>query len=199
MKPRLTEADFQVAAERLGVPPAAVKAVCTVEAPNGGFDPEGRPRILFEGHVFHRNTGGKFDAMVPDLSFRTWTSRFYATGANMDVRNAREHERLARAAALARPAALMSASWGAFQLLGENFASCGFHTLQDFINAMYDGELAQLLAFCEFVMHDRGGKGLKALKQAVATGNWTPFAEFYNGSQQAKNKYDQRLKAAFGK
>ncbi|MBT2321275.1 N-acetylmuramidase family protein [Variovorax paradoxus] len=197
MKARLTEADFQAAADRLGVPVAAVKAVCKVEAPNGGFDPEGRPRILFEGHVFHRNTGGKFDQVEPTLSFRRWTAAHYAKGANIDVRNAREHERLTKAAALSRAAALMSASWGAFQILGENYATAGFATLKDFINAMFEGEGAQLLAFVEFVMHDRGGKGWKALKHAVATGDWTPFAEFYNGKEQAKHQYDKRLKAAF--
>ena len=118
-------------------------------------------------------------------------------GKDVDARNAGEHKRLAEAMALSRSAALMSASWGGLQILGENYAMAGFATLQDFINAMYESEAKQLLAFVEFVQHDRGGKGWKALKAAVATGNWTAFAEFYNGSAQATHQYDQRLGKAY--
>jgi len=199
MKPTPNESDFTSAAFALEVPVAAVKAVCEIEAPNGGFDAAGQPPILFEGHVFHRLTGGRYSAGHPTISYRSWTKEFYAKGKDADARNAGEHKRLAEAAALARPAALMAASWGKFQILGENYVTAGFQSLQAFINAMYAGEGAHLKAFVEFVQHDRGGRGWAALKQAVATGNWTPFAEFYNGRDQAVNQYDRKLSAAFKK
>lgn len=197
MKPTLTEADFAAAADQLGVPVAAVKAVAQVETPQGSFDALGFPRILFEGHVFHRLTGGRYDKVVPTLSFPKWTREFYAKGKDVDQRNEREHARLQQAVALSRAAALMSASWGGFQILGENYATAGFATLQDFINAMYSGEPAHLRAFVEFVQHDRRGRGWAALKDAVKTGNWTQFAEFYNGSSQHLNNYSGRLAAAY--
>jgi hypothetical protein len=78
---RVNESDFVGAARELEIPPAAVMAVNEVEAPSGGFEPDGRPRILFEGHVFHRNTGGRFDKIAPTLSFPRWTSQFDAMGA----------------------------------------------------------------------------------------------------------------------
>lgn len=107
--------------------------------------------------------------------------------------------RLAAAVALSRSAALMSASWGGLQIFGENYATAGFKTLQDFINAMYRSPSAQMDAFTQFVQHDRKGKGWAALKHAVATGDWTPFAEFYNGLGQAAHQYDKRLASAFKK
>ena len=45
MKPVLTEADFIRAAAAIGCSIAAVKAVCAVEAPRGGFSPSGEPTI----------------------------------------------------------------------------------------------------------------------------------------------------------
>jgi hypothetical protein len=197
VREKITPEHLKSAADKLGVPVAAVKAVLEVETPTGSFDAQGFPRILFEGHVFHRLTGGRYGKQAPTLSFPRWTREHYAKGKDSDQRNEREHARLQAAVALSRSAALMSASWGGFQILGENYASAGFASLQDFINAMYSDEPAHLRAFVEFVMHDRGGRGWKALKHAVSTGDWTPFAEFYNGAAQAVHGYDKRLKASF--
>lgn len=197
MKPVLGLADFQRSAIALAIVPAGVRAVCIVEAPNGGFDAAGQPRILFEGHVFHRLTGGRFDKSHPTLSFPKWTRAHYAKGANADARNAGEHARLASATALARSAALMSASWGKFQILGENYLAAGHDSLQSFINAMYEGEPEHLDAFVSFVQHDRGGRVWAALKLAVKTGNWVPFAELYNGPRQMENAYSTKLSIAF--
>ena len=197
MKKLLGAEDFARAAAALEVPPSAVKAVCLIEAPNGGFDPNDQPRILFEGHVFSRLTGGRYDATNPTISYPKWVRTFYAKGANADARNFGEHARLTAASSLARSAALMSASWGRFQLMGENYATCGFDSLQAFINAMYDDESAHLDAFVEFVQHDRKGRGWDALKLAVKTGNWIPFAEFFNGPRQMENAYSSKLAVAF--
>lgn len=193
MRPALVEADFQRAAGVLAVPVAAVKAVCQVEAPNGGFDSRDQPRILFEGHVFHRLTGGIYDQKYPTISYPTWTRKFYARGATDDERNRGEHDRLDGAVKLRRAAALMSASWGKFQIMGENYALAGHKDLQGFINAMYDGEPAQLDAFVQFVMHASRGRMLAALQEL----NWAEFARLYNGPAYAENKYDTKLADAF--
>jgi two-component sensor histidine kinase len=50
----LTEEDYKRAARRLGCSVAAIKAVAEVEAPGSGFLPDGRPKILFERHIFRR-------------------------------------------------------------------------------------------------------------------------------------------------
>lgn len=186
----LTESDFQRAAAALGCTIAAIQSVCEVEAPSGGFDSTGQPRILFEGHKFSAATGGRFDATHPSISYPTWTRQFYTTGASADARNAGEHQRLQQAAALDRTAALQSASWGKFQILGANFAACGFASLQDFINAMYAGEGPQLDAFVQFVRHEGLADALRDLR-------WADFARRYNGPRYAENQYDDKLAAAY--
>lgn len=186
----LVELDFQNAARVLRCNVAAMKAVCEVEAPEGGFDAEGRPRILFEGHKFSAATSGRFDRSHPTLSFASWTREHYARGATADLRNAGEHRRLQAAAQLDRQAALASASWGKFQILGANFAACGFASLQAFINAMYAGESQQLAAFVQFVKHERLDDEMRELR-------WADFARRYNGPSYALNSYDRKLDAAY--
>ena len=186
----LTEDDFRRAAKQLDCPVANIKAVCEVEAPGGGFDKNGAPRILFEAHKFAKLTGGAFNVSFPNISSRVWDRKLYATGKDADARNAGEHLRMAAAGELNRNAALMSASWGRFQILGENFHACGFDTLQEFVNAMYAGESAQLDAFVEFIDNDQ----MKL--NAIRTGDWKTFARLYNGPAYAENQYDIKLAAA---
>lgn len=188
MKPVLTEDDFTRAANALAVPVAAVKAVCKVEAPNGGFLPDGQVTILFERHQFAGRTGGRFNASHPNVS---------NPNAGGYVGGEGEHIRLAQAVRLDRKAALESCSWGKFQIMGFNYAAAGFNSLQDFINAVSRSEGEQLDAFVSFIQKDRGGKTWQALKDAVETGDWAPFARLYNGPAYAKNQYDYKLSKAF--
>ena len=50
----ITEAEFEQVAKKYNIEVAAIKAVYEVETKNGGFLPDGRLKILFEGHVFWR-------------------------------------------------------------------------------------------------------------------------------------------------
>lgn len=182
MKPALTELDYIAAATSLRVHVAAIKAVCEVEAPRGGFQADGHPVILFERHKFSQATGGKYDKTHPDISNPKWGGY----GAS-----SRQHTRLAEAVALDRDAALKSASWGRFQILGSNYAECGFGTLQGFVNAMYASEADQLEAFVNFLnSNPKMGKTLRAK-------DWAAFARLYNGPAYAANEYDKKLAAAY--
>ena len=183
-KPRLTEADFNAAAQALGCEVAAVKAVCEVEAPRGGFNPDNTPVTLFEGHKFYQYTAGRYAVQAPDLCFPKWTRQFYGKTWQQ------EQARLQRAMALDRDAALMSASWGKFQIMGFNHHVCGFDTAQAFTNAMYQSEGAQLQAFVRFVQ-------TAGLALALKRQDWAGFAYGYNGPAYAENHYDTKLAAAF--
>lgn len=185
-KPALTLQDFADAAALLGVSPSAVRAVCEVEAPRGGFNPDGTPVTLFEGHQFYRLTRGKFAKTAPDLCFPKWTREFY--GKTWQA----EKARMDRACALDRDAALKSASWGKFQIMGFNHAACGFSTVQAFVNAMYAGEREHLMAFVKFVQ----GTGLVP---ALRRRDWAEFAHGYNGPGYKENAYHTKLAAAFGR
>lgn len=180
----LTEKDYKKAANLLDVDVATIKAVAEVESAGSGFLPNGQPKILFEGHWFHRLTGGKF--LTPEnanISHRNWKRDYY---------NDNQHAQLAKAVRLNRVAALKSASWGKFQIMGFNFEKAGFQNLQSFINAMYHSEGAQLLAFVNFVKSEGMDKYLQ-------NKDWAGFARRYNGSGYAKNQYDIKLANAYQK
>ncbi len=188
----LTEQDFIEAAALLKCDVPAVKAVAEVESNGNGFLSDGRVKILFEGHIFHRYTDGRFSRSHPTLSYKSWTRQFYTTGKTADLRGAGELKRLQQAIALDRPAALMSASYGKFQVMGFNFALCGFKSVEDFYNAMQIDEGKHLKAFCGYVIHTGIDDELRAHL-------WAAFARRYNGIEYKKNKYDTKLATAHKK
>ena len=180
-KPTLTEQDFVDAAATLGCSVAVIKAVCQVEAPKGGFLPSGEPTILFERHQFSKRTGRQFDISHPRIS---------SSKPGGYLGGQAEHARLAEAVALDRHAAMESASWGKFQIMGFNYASAGFDSLQSFVTAMYQGEGRQLEAFVAFIQHEGMAVFLRDRR-------WADFARRYNGVNFAINSYDTKLAAAY--
>lgn len=179
---QLTDKDIRKAAESIGCDVAAIKAVVDVESRGNGFLSSGEPVILFEGHIFHRLTKGKFTVKGnEDISHRRWTRKFYRLN---------QHERLQKAEKLDRDAALKSASWGLFQIMGFNHKACGFRTVQQFINDMYHSEGKHLEAFVKFIKSQRIDKHL-------ISKDWSEFARRYNGAGYKANAYDTKLEKAY--
>lgn len=192
MSKLLTEGDYKAAAKQLKCDVAAIKAVAEVESNGNGFLSDGKVKILFEGHIFHKYTDGKFDAKHPTISYPRWTTKFYAKGATADIRGQGELKRLKEAMALDRKAALMSASYGKFQIMGFNFALCGFITVEDFYKSMQINEGEQLKAFCHYIINI-------SLADELRNHYWAEFAKRYNGPDYKKNKYDIKLALAYAK
>lgn len=180
----ITEADYRAAAASLGCDSAAIRAVFLVEAPKGGFNPDGSPVTLFEGHQFHKYTDGLFDATHPTLSFKSWTRVHYGKTW------VEEKARLTKAVSLDREAAIMATSWGRAQIMGFNYGLAGFNTLQEFINAMFTSEVEHLKAFVQFVKR-------KGLARHLVNKNWAAFAEGYNGKGYKLNQYDIKIANAY--
>jgi hypothetical protein len=188
VKPPLTDADFRDAAAALRCDVAAVRAVTEVEAPRGAFLPTGEPTILFERHIFSRLTRRRFDGeRAPDLPDECSLLSSPVPGGYGPV--SAQHARLAAAAKLDRDAALKSASWGMFQILGLYHAEAGHATLQGFVNAMYRGAGEHLRAFVSLVLARR-------LDSALREHRWADFALRYNGKGYRKNRYDIKLAEA---
>lgn len=177
---KMTAKDIALAAASLDCDTAAVMAVIDVES-GGGFLPDTRPKILFERHIFHGLTGGRFDGGHPGIS--SASPGGYSGGAA-------EYGRLAQAIALNRSAGLQAASWGAFQILGENFDTAGFAGIEAFVAAMCLSEGAHLVAFINFVQKS-------GLADELRRRDWMAFARGYNGPGYRKNRYDQKLAAAY--
>lgn len=197
-----TEEDFTRASVLLSCRPQTIKAIAKVESgAEGAFlEISGRPPIvLFEPHLFSKLTNGKYDGVViPDtdippgsgiypkwsyLSYPRWKPGWYGP---ISV----QHRRLDSAVKLDRNPALMSASWGLFQILGENYKVCDCTSIQEFVNRMYKSVGEQLILLCHFILND------KRLVRAVKERNEVTFARYYNGLGYKKNDYDVKLKVA---
>lgn len=182
---RIADGDFERAATRLACEVAVVRAVAEVESGGRtGFLKDKRPKILFESRWFHKLTGGKYDESHPSISTPRWV-RNYKGGAA-------EYGRLAEAVGLDRAAALKSASWGMFQILGVNHAVAGFGTVEDYVKAQLESEGAHLDAFVNFVISNR-------IDDELRDKRWSDFARQYNGPGYKQNRYDEKMAEAYAK
>lgn len=189
---RLSEADFRKAAGYLNVEVAAIKAVQEVETGGrGGFIRVGYPTILFEGHIFWSQLKKKglhpedYVSGNEDILYPKWTKTYYKQGME-------EYERLKRAEQINREAALCSASWGMWQIMGFNYAACRCHTVFDFCTEMQLNEGTQLNLFTSFLQANGWDKYLR-------TKDWAEFANHYNGPSYKENRYDEKLAQAYKK
>ena len=179
--PRLSVHDYSTAASEMGIEAAAIHAVATVEAGGRtGFDHLGRPKILFEGHLFRKFTGGQYDLKYP------WLSKGFPKSA--DYYSWDQYSRLYEAMDLDVHAALESASWGLFQVMGFNHN--GWPSVLPFVDAMYQSEYMHLKAFASFCKDNH-------LIKLINDHDWAGFASRYNGTGYAKNHYDTKMAAAY--
>ncbi len=165
----------------LGVGEADLRAVLAVETSGNGFLPDGRPKILFERHVFHRLTKGRHSADHPDISNPERGG--YRGGAA-------EYGRLERAVALDRRAAFDSTSWGLGQIMGFNAAKVGYSDAEAMARDFAQGADAQVAAVARFI----AASGAQA---HLAAHDWAAFARVYNGPRFAENRYDEKLRRAY--
>jgi hypothetical protein len=165
-------------ASDLSVHAAEIWTVLAVETSGCGYLLDRRPQILYERHVFHRLTKGKYSD-GGDIS--------HPTAGGYGSHGASQYDRLGRAVSLHRSAALRSASWGMGQIMGENFAAAGFQNVEDMVDAMLRSEDEQLVAMGAFMTNH------KKLLPALQSHDWATFARNYNGPKYAINKYDIRL------
>lgn len=182
----LTEQNYQNISEELHCEVAAVKAVSDVESSGSGYFSSGTPCILFEAHIFSKFTDHQYDESHPDISSKTWNRSLYIGGE-------REYERLQKAMLLNRQAALKSASYGRFQIMGFNYEPAGYDDVESFVRDMFFAESNHLKAFANFI------KSTPNTLKAIQSLDWGTFARYYNGPAYAENRYDQRLQMAYMK
>ena len=178
----LTQSALDQAGGIIGIPAAAMWAVIHVESSGAGYLDDRRPKILFERHLFHRATGGRFDATHPDISNHS--------AGGFGLGGAHQYSRLAEAVALDRQAALSSASWGLGQVLGLNFEVAGFNSVEVMVAKMVHSERDQLLGMFHFI--DGNDLGIHLQNR-----NWLRFALGYNGSNAEADDYPGKLRGAF--
>ncbi|WP_408591493.1 N-acetylmuramidase family protein [Novosphingobium sp.] len=176
----LTDQDIAGLASEFSLDKPTIQAFIKVENASGRL-PDGRPKILYERHIFNRLTTGKFLAANPALA--NPVAGGYLGGAA-------EYSRVQQAANLDCDAALSATSWGTAQILGREFKRAGFDNVQSFAKAMLTSEPDTLRANLTFVQN-------AGAIDALRNHDWAQFARQYNGPIYARFGYDKKLDEAF--
>ena len=197
---RLTEQDFIDFAKENKLELAVVKAVTDVESNGKGYLRDGRPVILFEGHVFWKQLQERgidpkrFSAnRHRNILYKSWTKEHYMGKKG-------EYTRLEKAAGMSdlpgvHDAAYCAASWGAFQIMGYHYKKLGYESVDQFASEMYGHEREHLKAFGRFISLKKSSG--KLLIDWLREKNWDQFALGYNGSGYKKNKYHTKLEKSY--
>ncbi|UFS64407.1 N-acetylmuramidase domain-containing protein [Paracoccus denitrificans] len=181
---RLTDIDVPRVGRLIGVGEDEIRAVIEVETSGGGFDSQGRPKMLFEPHRFYLELGPgqkRTAAEASGLAYQKWGTKPYPKDS---------YPRLALAIKIDANAALRSASWGLGQILGSNHKAAGFATPGDMVEAFCHSEAAQLEAMISFIISE-------GLDDELRRHDWSAFARGYNGPGYATHGYHTKLAAAF--
>jgi len=184
----LSEQDIKNTSNDLDLEVAIIKAVNEVESRGAGFIVD-QPKILFEGHVFFRQlkkhglNPANFQDEFPGIVYPRFNRSHYLGGL-------REYDRLAIAKTIHPQAALESASWGSFQVMGFNAKEIGYPSVETFVKNMHRHERDHLKSLARFLQAN-------GLIETLRRKNWKSFARKYNGPKFSVNKYDIRLERAY--
>ncbi|EHU2954070.1 N-acetylmuramidase domain-containing protein [Acinetobacter baumannii] len=194
----LKDSDYKKAAERLKVSELTIRVFGAVEGRGVGFLSNGKPKILFERHrmyAYLRLKKGtafadKMAAERPNIVNRK-------TGGYLG--NEAEYVRLEQAKQIDVDSALMSTSWGQFQVMGENWKQLGYASVQEFVEQQFASESYQLEAFIRFIEWKTGtfNKKKVTLIDALRAENWDIVFTLYNGSNYKKLGYQAKFQKEY--
>lgn len=176
-----TDDDIAAFAARLGCSVKQLKAVALVESGGSGFDNKGRPKILFERHLFHRFTNGKYTLS----SFSNPKGGGYAESS---------WDKLGRAAGKSVFKAFEAVSWGKFQVLGMWWDELGYSSPVEMAYSTVTSEDAHYEMLVRYIELNNMQDEVRALSTRPADN--VAFARQYNGPAYTKFKYDEKLARA---
>jgi hypothetical protein len=153
--------------------------------------------MLFERHVFLQRLKKLAPELVAEakrqgLTVPKWQGPGSAQCADQKT-SAGRLALVAKAAALHAEAAYQSVSMGLSQVMGFNFAACGYDSAVDMHQALTVKGISEHMAAGIAFMRSKG------LLKKLAAREWAGFAKGYNGTGYAKNQYDKKLAAAYAR
>lgn len=183
-------------AKAIGIDSAILKAITEVECKGNGFFTDGSCTILFERHIFFNQVTQKFGSeqaqqwsiKYPNICFETRSQSAYFGGK-------REWERVNLAKNLDPECALLSTSFGMFQIMGFNYKICGYSNVGEYVSDMIKSEKYQVGAVSMYIKNYANGK----LYKAVTSLDFNEIARLFNGNDYAVNNYNGKLKDAYKK
>jgi len=179
---KITDNELSRLACEYGIELAALKAFMKVESRGSGFLPSGKVVILFERHVFYKESGGiPVSKTRPDLSSKMPGG--YKGGEA-------EWKRLNDAIDFHRIGALRSTSWGLGQVMGFNHELAGYATVTEMVEAFKKSEYNQAKGMLEFIKN-------AGILPAIKAKDWATVARKYNGKNYQVNNYDKKLEEAY--
>lgn len=195
--PAVNEYDIEAGASMLGVSPAMLNAVSIVESRGEGFNRDGSLRMLYERHKGYKYAEQEncLDEMIirAGVDVCSQTPGDYKGGIP-------EYSRLKRVGEVNSYVALMSASFGRWQIMGFNHKIVGYESPSEMFEAFAESEANQLMAFVEFVKYNGLARHLIDAERLADAGK-SPlkplnlFAIGYNGKRH--DRYDKKIAAAY--
>ncbi len=182
---RLDDIDLPAIGAIIGVGEDELHAFMDIEAAGSGFDKQGRPKMLFEPHLFYRKlSGAKLkEAIRYGLAYPKWGEKPYPRDS---------YPRLKHAMSIDCTAALKSCSWGLGQILGENHRLAGYKSAWAMVQDFMNDEEAHLKAIVQFLIANN-------IEDDLREHRWEVVARVYNGPGYAKHGYHTRMEAAYKK
>ena len=175
------DTDMAKFAQRLGCTVKQLKAVSIVESGGSGYDNKGRPKILFERHLFHRFTNGKYSV--------TGCSNPTGGGYKED-----SWSKLDQACAFSPFKAFEAVSWGKFQVLGMWWDELGYASPIEMAYSCVASEDAHYEMLIRYIEDNHMQDEVRALSADASTNR--AFAKGYNGPAYTKFNYHVKLAKA---
>jgi hypothetical protein len=194
----LEDIDLPRIGDEIGVGEDVLHALLEVETRGHGFDDQGRLKMLFEPHKFYAHLHGdkRQQAVSAGLAYPHQGERPYPRDS---------YPHLEKAMAIDSSAALMSASWGLPQVMGENYHMLGFSSVEDMVGSFAESEANQIEGMVKFIRAAGIDDDLRRIQkkldngQMVTAADWVPAVRAYNGPKFRVNQYDARANAALHK
>ena len=190
----LKDSDYISAAKRLKVSELAIRVFGATEGRGVGFLKNGKAKILFERHRMYF-----YLVQLKGKAFANAQMKQYPNLVNTATGGYKgdeaEYVRLSLAKNICAEAALMSCSWGQFQIMGENWKELCYSSVFDFETQMQSSESLQLEAFIRFIEWKTGtvnGKKI-TLIDALRAGDWGSVFTLYNGPNYKKLGYQAKF------
>jgi hypothetical protein len=180
---------IEVLSQKINIDPALAVAVIATESGGQASGAAGRMTIRFENHLFWyywgKDNSGAYNQLFefdPTVKWRGHKYRPNSGSVWLDVHTNQDSEYAALVVArnLNNVAALGAISMGLVQILGSNFAACGYPSVEAMFNSFSAEPRNQLIGFFNFIAHD------PAKVTAMQQKDYAAFATRYNGGGQVE-------------